>query len=128
VKLLLDTHALIWWFAGNPKISQELRNQLNDPKVEVFVSGATAWELATKFRIGKLDVCEAFVRNLPNHLQSHGFLPLPVTVSHGLQAGLLDQAHKDPFDRMLAAQAIVEHLTLVIVDPCFVDFCVDTLW
>ena len=125
---LLDTHALIWWVTADDRISRELRQRLGHPEQDVFVSAATAWEIATKVRIGKLDVPKALLRDFAQAVESLGFLPLPITLRHGADAGRMPNVHRDPFDRILATQARVEGLDLVSCDPAFAALGVKTLW
>ncbi len=117
MRLLLDTHTLIWWFRDDPKLSRTAAALIDNPDNEAFVSAATAWEMATKYRAGRFQEAAAVVMDLPALLVRGHFSPLPITVEHGHCAGLLAGTHKDPFDRMLAAQAIVEDMELVTVDP-----------
>jgi len=125
---LLDTHALIWWVMGDARISRELRQRLGRPEQDVFVSAATAWEIATKVRIGKLDAPKALLRDFVEAVEALGFRPLPITLRHGADAGHMPGAHRDPFDRILAAQARAEGLDLVSCDPAFDALGVKTLW
>jgi PIN domain nuclease of toxin-antitoxin system len=125
---LLDTHALIWWVDGDERITPKLRRMLGRPDEDVFVSAATAWEIATKVRIGKLKTPKALLQDFVEAIEMLGFRPLPITLRHGHDAGQLPGAHRDPFDRMLAAQARVEGLALVSADPAFEALAVKTLW
>jgi PIN domain nuclease of toxin-antitoxin system len=125
---LLDTHALIWWVTGDERISPRLRGLLGDPETDVYVSAATAWEIATKTRIGKLGGPQALLRDFVEAIDLLGFRPLPVTLRHGWEAGRLPGAHRDPFDRMLAAQARAEGLSLVSIDQAFEALGVKTVW
>jgi PIN domain nuclease of toxin-antitoxin system len=94
----------------------------------VFVSAATAWEIATKARIGKLKAPKALLEDFVEAIEMLGFAPLPIMLRHGTDAGRLSSAHRDPFDRMLAAQAKAEGLDLVSCDPAFEALGVKTLW
>jgi PIN domain nuclease of toxin-antitoxin system len=125
---LLDTHALIWWVVGDERISRRLRQRLGHPEEDVFVSAATAWEIATKVRIGKLNVPKALLRDFPNAIEVLGFLPLPITSRHGAEAGQMRSPRCDPFDRILASQARLEGLDLVSCDPAFAALGIKTLW
>jgi PIN domain nuclease of toxin-antitoxin system len=126
--ILLDTHALIWWATGDTRISSKLRQNLARPNERVFVSAATAWEIATKARLGKLKVPNELVHDFVEGVEALGFLGLPITLRHGYDAGRLPGAHRDPFDRVLAAQARSEGLDLVSCDPAFKALGIDTLW
>jgi PIN domain nuclease of toxin-antitoxin system len=126
--LLLDTHALLWWLVEPEKLSSLAQGAINDPAATVFVSAVSGWELATKVRLGKLPGAEGLLQDLPSLLQHQGFQPLPVQVHHGVHAGGYTQAHRDPFDRLLAAQAELEGLQLVSLDPALATFPCRLLW
>ena len=119
MRLLLDTHALIWWLAGDPSLSADAKAAMIDPENEVFVSAASAWEIATKYRIGRLPQAAALALDVPGALASQGFVELPITVLHGQTAGGLPGPHRDPFDRMLIAQATLAGLVLVSNEAVF---------
>jgi PIN domain nuclease of toxin-antitoxin system len=125
---LLDTHALIWWLEGDTRFSQRLRERLSSADEDVFVSAASAWEIATKARSAKLAPPRALLADFAEAVKMLGFLPLPIDLQHGQEAGQLPGAHRDPFDRILAAQARIEGLTLVSADPAFKELGVITLW
>jgi PIN domain nuclease of toxin-antitoxin system len=122
--LLLDTHALLWWLSNDPALPATARAAIARPGTLVFVSAASAWEMSIKSAQGKLTVPE----DLEAQLSRHRFRPLPITVAHGLAAGDLPRHHGDPFDRMLIAQAQLEHLTIVTHDPKFPPYSVPILW
>jgi PIN domain nuclease of toxin-antitoxin system len=126
--LLLDTHALLWWLAEPEKLSMPAQAAIGDPADKVFVSAASGWELATKARLGKLPGAEGLLQDLPSLLQNQGFQPLAVQLHHGVHAGGYPQAHRDPFDRLLAAQAELEGLQLVSLDPALATFPCRLLW
>ena len=109
-------------------VSSRREAAINDPAATVFVSAATGWELATKVRLGKLPGAEQLLRDLPSLLQHQGFQPLAVQLHHGVHAGSYQQAHRDPFDRLLAAQAELEGLQLVSLDPALAAFPCRVLW
>jgi len=112
LKLLIDTHILLWWLAESPKLSITVRARLAEAEM-VYVSAASVWEMAIKVSTGKLRVPD----DLEKQLQRHGFVQLPVSVNHALEVATLPRHHSDPFDRMLIAQASIESLTLVTADP-----------
>jgi PIN domain nuclease of toxin-antitoxin system len=114
--LLLDTHALLWWLDDHPRLSAPAREAIADGARRVLVSAASLWEIATKHRLGKLGEAEAFLSDPAGVLRAEGFEPLAVTWPHALLAGRLDTPHRDPFDRMLAAQAMLDGLVLVSGD------------
>lgn len=116
MKLLLDSHAFLWWLAENPKLSAGARQAVADPASTVHVSAATVWELSIKAFLGKLDLDGA---DLVEEIAENDFVELPMTARHALTAATLPRHHDDPFDRMLIAQARLEGLTLVTRDPAF---------
>jgi PIN domain nuclease of toxin-antitoxin system len=128
MKLLLDTHVLVWWLVNSPRLSKKARDAISEPGNAIFVSAASAWEIATKVRLGKWPEAAALVGAFGAIVASNGFDPLPVSVQHAVHAGSLRATHPDPFDRMLAAQAELEDLELVTVDPAFVQFNVRAIW
>ena len=128
MRLLLDTHALIWWLAGDPLLSANAKAAVFDPENDVFVSAASAWEIATKFRIGKLPSAGALARDVRGPLANQGFLELPITLQDGHAAGSLSNPHRDPFDRMLIAQAALADLVLVSNETVFDCYGIRRLW
>ena len=128
MKVLLDTHALIWWLDDDRRLSRRARTVIAGPRTTVLVSSASAWEMATKVRLGKLRDPEGAVRRLSALLLERGFTELPVTVDHAVEAGLLPTDHRDPFDRMLMAQSRVERVPVVTNDRVFRDGGVKTVW
>ena len=125
---LLDTHALLWWLADPERLSPAVYPTLADPAQGVFVSAASAWEIATKHRLGRLPTAEVLLQEGWPLMESQGFQPLPVSWSHGLRAGSYPMPHRDPFDRLLAAQAELEQLILITLDPALAPFPCQTLW
>lgn len=113
MRLLLDTHALLWWLANDPRLSEESADAIADPASDVLVSAASAWEIAIKQSMGKLEAPS----DLDRQMELNSFEELPITIGHAYAAGTLPRHHDDPFDRMLVAQAIAEGLTLVSADP-----------
>ena len=119
MRLLLDTHAFLWWLTGDEALSDTARTAIADEGNEIFVSAASAWEITTKHRIGKLPGAAAIVADLDAVISSQGFIGLPIGVRHGQVAGALPGPHRDPFDRMLVAQAMLENLVLVSNEQAF---------
>ena len=127
-RLLLDTHALMWWWSDEALLPSRPRETISDAKVTVFVSAASAWEIATKVRLGRLTGYRDMVPRFGELASSADLRHLPVTHRHGLRAGSYPMKHRDPFDRILAAQAELESLTLVTSDEAFQNFPVQVLW
>lgn len=112
-RLLLDTHTFLWWLKGDQSLGERALAAIADPRNQVFVSAATGWEIAIKRAIGKLRLEDG---DLDSLVEEEGFSHLPITFFHGTQAGTLPHHHKDPFDRMLVAQAQAEGLTILTAD------------
>ena len=123
MQLLLDTHALIWWLANNPTISDNAKDAIANPDNLVFVSAASAWEIAIKKSLGKLQVPD----DLAIQIKAKDFIPLSIDLNHALSVESLPWHHQDPFDRILIAQAIYEHLTIVTRDRKFSVYKVDLI-
>ena len=128
LELLLDTHALLWWLAEPDRLSPEAHTAIAEPANGVHVSAASGWEIATKVRLGKLPAAWEWLDDLPGLLAAQGFQLLPITLQHGLHAGSYTMPHRDPFDRLLAAQAELAMLTLVTLDPALQAFPCRLLW
>jgi PIN domain nuclease of toxin-antitoxin system len=123
MKLLLDTHAFLWWDTNDDRLPVSVRSAIASPRNEVFVSAVTVWEIAIKRASGKL----TFHGSAAKAIEQHGFLPLPITVEHAECAGELPQLHRDPFDRLLVAQAQLEGLVLATVDEQILRYPVPRL-
>lgn len=123
MNLLLDTHILLWWLADDPSLPAGAGDAIASADNTVVVSAASAWEIAIKTVAGRLEA----PGDLEDALQANEFDTLPITVAHALAAGVLPRHHSDPFDRMLIAQARVEHLVLVSADGRFPDYEVELL-
>jgi len=128
LRLLLDTHALIWWLAGDEKLGRRARESISDEANLVVVSAASAMEVATKFRIGKLPDAALLAQDFEAIIASQGFTELGISVRHAHLAGEMGIDHKDPFDRLLIAQALSEDLALVSNEARFDDFAVTRVW
>lgn len=128
MRLLLDTHALIWWLFDDPKLPPAARQVIGDPDNEILVSSASAWEIATKHRRGKLPEAGDLADRFEQYLSAARFAPLPISVAHALVAGRLPGPHKDPFDRLLIAQCRLETLAIVTTDPVFADYDTTVVW
>jgi PIN domain nuclease of toxin-antitoxin system len=119
VRLLLDTHVLLWAWRDPARLSTTARELIEDASVELLVSAASAWEIATKHRLGKLPDASPIVLSYTRNLDRLGAHELPISSRHALAAGDLGWEHRDPFDRMLAAQSILDGLPLVTSDAAF---------
>ncbi|WP_174284963.1 type II toxin-antitoxin system VapC family toxin [Sphingomonas bacterium] len=128
MKLLLDTHAILWWLLGDVKLSVEARKAIGAPEARVLVSSVSAMEVGTKYHIGKLPQAAAIAGLMAARIAEHGFEPLGLTIAHGDLAGMLDIPHRDPFDRLLIAQAQIEDAMLVSNETLFDTFGVRRLW
>ena len=126
--LLLDTPALLWWLSDDPALGESARAAIADTRNTVLVSAASAWEVTTKVRLGKLKVAAALADDFDGHMEREGFEPLPISIEHAARAGLLAGVHKDPFDRMLIAQAQAENLPLVSNEVVFEGYGVRRIW
>ena len=128
MRLLLDTHALLWWLDGDRRLTRRARTAITDEDNVIVVSAASAWEITTKVRLGKLPGADAVAADVVGSVASQGFSSLDITMRHAQRAGRLPGSHRDPFDRMLIAQAQLEDLTLVSNGAAFDAFGVSRLW
>ena len=126
-RVLLDTHTLVWWVEGREKLSATARETIEDADTVVLVSAASAWELAIKSRLGKFKSRE-LAEGLDEQILEEGFVALSISIEHALRAGGLDSPHKDPFDRMLIAQAQIEDVSVISKDKAFDNFGVQRIW
>ena len=128
MRLLLDTHALLWWLSGDTQLSLSARRAIADRRHDILVSAASAWEVSTKHRLGKLPGAGPLAVDFEREVRRHGFMALPISMSHAQSAGALTGAHRDPFDRMLVAQAREEKLALVSNEKLFDEYGVTRIW
>jgi len=128
VQLLVDTHALLWWLSNNPSLSRRARNAMAETSNELLVSAASAWEVATKVRLRRLPGAERLAADFLGVMLREGFGTLDITVDHAVRAGLLAGPLKDPFDRMLIAQAQSENLPIVTNERAFESYGVRRVW
>lgn len=128
MRLLLDTHALLWWLDGDTRLSKRARAAIADDRTVVFVSAASAWEITTKARLGKLPGALTVADNVLACVRAQQFTPLDVSMDHAQRAGGLPGVHRDPFDRMLIAQAHAENLPLVSNESVFDGYGVVRIW
>ena len=128
MQMLLDTHAFIWWIGGDARLPVAVRHAIGDESNRKLVSAASAWEITTKFRLGRLAGAATLASDVVGAIAGQGFDELPVTVDDAARAGLLPGPHRDPFDRMLIAQALSRDLALVSIESIFDRYGVRRLW
>ncbi len=128
MRLLLDTHALLWWFSDDPALPASSRRLIGQSDSSVFVSAVSAWEVSTKFRLGKLPTGSDLLQDFGGYLARDRFQSLPLSSDHGIRAGFLPGPLKDPFDRMLIAQAEAEKLFIVSNERVFDHYGVRRVW
>ncbi|MBX3169083.1 MAG: type II toxin-antitoxin system VapC family toxin [Candidatus Eremiobacteraeota bacterium] len=128
MRLLLDTHALLWAWTEPAKLSETARALIQEPSNTRWVSPVTGFEISQKYRLGKLQVEPGLVSNYTDHLRTFQAEELPLLSKHALYAGGLPGEHRDPFDRLLAAQSLLEGVPLLTADPAFLGFGVQTIW
>ena len=128
MRLLVDTHALIWFCEGNSDLSAKARAAMEDDGNERFISHATPWEMAIKLSLGKLQLQVSFDVIFPGVVAANGFAMLPLSFDHYRALIPLPRHHGDPFDRLLIAQAKTEGLTIITSDPQFPAYDVPLLW
>ena len=128
MKVLLDTHTFLWFIQGNAKMSASSRSVIEDPSNQSFVSMASLWEMAIKFSLQKLNLGQPFDRLIPQQLVQNGFGLLPISVGHVTGVVSLPFHHRDPFDRLLIAQAKMEQMPIVSCDAAFDSYGIARLW
>ena len=128
MKLLIDTHILIWWLDGDSRLLERNRRLLRSGDHEVFVSAVTAWEIATKTRLGKLQFDADFIDDFEQRTLALNMVHLSVAIRHAVVGAQLSGQHSDPFDRLLAAQAIVEGLRVLTADPAIKALGAPAIW
>lgn len=128
MKLLLDTHVFLWWLTADEQLSPRAKRVIRDGKNEVFFSAASAWEIAIKAKLGRVTLPEDAERYIPAQLELNAFQVLPIRVQHALRVASLPDLHRDPFDRLLVAQALIEDLTVITKDRRLSGYSVRVLW
>ena len=128
MRALLDTHAFLWWMTESGRLSETAHRTIADETNDILVSAASAWEIATKVRIGRLPGGEAVAVDVAGHIAGQGFEQVAINVADAERAGRLPGPHRDPFDRMLIAQALARDVAIVSVDVVFDRYGVDRLW
>jgi PIN domain nuclease of toxin-antitoxin system len=125
---LLDTHTLLWWLAGDERLSPAAKSFIATETNTILVSAVSAWEIATKFRIGKLPGVQTVVQDIEACIVQQGFTGLAISLAHAQRAGLLPEPHRDPFDRMLIAQALILNIPLISNEVVFDSYGVIRVW
>lgn len=128
MQALLDTHALLWWLLDEVALMRRAHKVIEETTNDIFVSAASAWEIATKMRLGKLPQATELVADFSGCLRRGAFETLPISAEHAIRAGLLPGPYRDPFDRMLAAQAQAENLPIISNDAVFDAYGVRRIW
>ena len=128
MRALLDTHALLWWLSDDPALGKAARKFIAETRNTVVISAASAWEIATKVRLGKLPTGADLTADFVGYLEREGFELMAISAEHAIRAGLLAGSHKDPFDRMLVAQAQAEGLLIVSNELVFDEYGVRGIW
>ncbi len=128
MRLLLDTHAFLWWVAGEDRLGVRARRAMADPETECLLSLASVWEMAVKISLGKLRITGELGRFVSEHLAANAFRALPIDIRHAARVATLPFHHRDPFDRLLAAQAIEEAVGIVSADRVFAQYGVTRVW
>jgi PIN domain nuclease of toxin-antitoxin system len=128
VKALLDTHAFLWWISDDPRLSEKAREIIADGRHELFFSAASGWEISIKTGLGRLEVPENLQRFIADQLSRNAIQVLPIYLSHALHTGTLPAHHRDPFDRILVSQAILEEMPLLSADSHLSRYPVEVVW
>lgn len=128
MKYLLDTHALLWWLNDHERLSSNAREIIADPENDIYVSAASAWEIATKFARGRLPGASVILPDFAGVIEQERFLELPINSAHMVRSAMLPSEHRDPFDRILAAQSILENMALISIDEKIPPLGVMTRW
>lgn len=128
MRYLLDTHAFLWWILADPRISPRAAAIIQDHANEIWFSAASAWEIAIKAQLGRITFEDDLVECIPRQVVANGFKHLPIQAKHALQVARLPPLHRDPFDRMLVAQALVEQMVLLSADQAIAKYDVTVVW
>ena len=128
MRVLLDTHAFLWWLDGDRRLSRRARQAIAEKATTVLLSAASAWEITTKYRLGKLPGAAEVAADVFACMATQQFTPLDISVAHAQRAGMLPGPHRDPFDRMLIAQAQAEDIPLISIEAVFDHYGVRRIW
>jgi PIN domain nuclease of toxin-antitoxin system len=128
MKAILDTHTFLWWNMDDPQLSTTARDFIADGRNELFLSAASAWEIAIKCARGRLSLPDTPMAYVTSRMAKHHLQPLPVLISHALRVFELPEIHQDPFDRLLVAQSQLEDLPILSADPLVAQYEVNVIW
>jgi PIN domain nuclease of toxin-antitoxin system len=128
MKYLLDTHSLLWWLNDDQQLSKVARDIIGSTDNDIYVSAASAWEIATKFAKGRLPTASLILPDFQGVVHEEGFKELQISSEHMVRSAFLPGAHRDPFDRILAAQSIAENMVLISIDQQIPSLGVTVLW
>ncbi len=128
MKALLDTHAFLWWITNDPRLTARVLQFVQDPANSIFLSAASGWEIAIKAGMGKIHLVEDLDAFIDDQLELNRIDVLPVQMSHALFVRKLPPHHRDPFDRLLIAQSLIEGMPLVTRDPLITQYPLQTIW
>jgi PIN domain nuclease of toxin-antitoxin system len=128
VRALLDTHAFLWWISDDRRLSYRAREIIGDGRNELYFSAASGWEISIKAGLGRLEVPDDLQRFIIDQLSRNAFLSLPIYLSHALHTRTLPDYHRDPFDRILISQALVEETPLLSADPLISQYPIEVIW
>ncbi len=128
MRALLDTHTFLWWVVDAPELSRAARETIGGGGNDIFFSVVSAWEIVIKFRLGQLEISESASAFLIDQVSLNGFGVLPIEMTHALQIQDLPSHHRDPFDRMLVAQSLVENMPLITCDKCIAAYDAPIIW
>lgn len=128
MRYLLDTHAFLWWIVDDLRLSSRTRAIIQDPSNEIWFSAASAWEIAIKAQLGRISFEDDLVAFIPQQVAANGFKNLPVHCEHALRVSRLPLLHRDPFDRILVAQALTERMPLLTDDQIVASYDVEVVW
>ncbi len=128
MKVLLDTYTFLWWITDNSNLSENSRNIIKNPENVIFFSAASAWEISIKAGLGRLDLKESPDKLIPDELSKNTFSILPIKLRHALKVYSLPNFHKDPFDRLLIAQSIIEEMPILSKDDKIKEYSIKIIW
>lgn len=128
MRALLDTHVFLWWISDDERLSEKAREIISDGRNELLFSAASGWEISIKAGLGRLELPEDLERFVADQVSRNAFQVLPIYLSHALHVRKLPHHHRDPFDRILVSQAVLEEAPLLSVDPQIQNYSVDTIW